>query len=81
METKTRMFLNLNQIPGKVALSLDDQIWTQNGLDWPQMGQIRNFFRTDFSTLWLNSDLEKFYNFVQFSANLTAQNLTALPLT
>ena len=29
-----------------------DQIWTQNGSDWPQMGQIRDFFRSDFSTFW-----------------------------
>ena len=26
----------------------DDQIWIQSGLDWPQMGQIRGFFRSDF---------------------------------
>ena len=24
------------------------QIWAQSGSDWPQMGQIRNFFRSDF---------------------------------
>ena len=28
---------------------LGDQIWTQNGSDWPQMGQIRVFSRSDFS--------------------------------
>ena len=42
-----------------------DLIWTQNGSDWPQMGQIRDFFRSDFSTFWrwrqnvLKSDLKK----------------------
>ena len=32
--------------------ALDDQIWTKKGSDWPQMGQIRDFFRSDFSTFW-----------------------------
>ena len=32
--------------------SLGDQIWAQNESDWPQMGQIRDFFRSDFSTFW-----------------------------
>ena len=26
---------------------------TPNSSDWPQMGQIRDFFRSDFSTCWL----------------------------
>ena len=25
------------------------QVWLQSGSDWPQMGQIRGFFRSDFS--------------------------------
>ena len=28
------------------------QIWPQRGSDWPQMDQIRDFFRSDFSTFW-----------------------------
>ena len=28
------------------------QVWLQNGSPWPQMEQIRNFFRSDFSTFW-----------------------------
>ena len=34
------------------TLGLGHQIWTQNGSDWPQMGQIRDFFRSDFNTFW-----------------------------
>ena len=26
------------------------QVWLQSGSDWPQMGQIRGFFRSDFRT-------------------------------
>ena len=29
------------------------QIWAHSGSDWPQMGQIRDFFRLDCSTFWL----------------------------
>ena len=29
------------------------QDWGQNGTDWSQMGQIRDFFRSEFSTFWL----------------------------
>ena len=39
------------------------QIWAQSGSVWPQMGQIRDFFRSDFSTLSQNvpkSDLKNF---------------------
>ena len=28
------------------------QIWVQSGSDWPQMGHIRDFFISDFSTFW-----------------------------
>ena len=42
------------------------QIYHKNKSDWPQMGQNREFFRSDFSTFWrvarqnvLNSDLKK----------------------
>ena len=28
------------------------QIWAQSRSDWSQMGQIRNFFRSDFRTFW-----------------------------
>ena len=40
-------------------------VWLQIGSDWPQMGQIRGFFRSDFSALGagapnaLESDLKK----------------------
>ena len=34
------------------VVQLGDQIWTQNGSDWPQMGHIPDFFRSDFSTFW-----------------------------
>jgi len=29
------------------------QICVQSGSHWPQMGQIRDVFRSDFSTFWL----------------------------
>ena len=32
--------------------SLGCSFWAQSGWDWPQMWQIRNFFRSDFSNLW-----------------------------
>ena len=28
-------------------------ISAQSALDWPQMGQIKEFFKSDFSTFWL----------------------------
>ena len=31
--------------------------WVQKGSNWPQMGQIRDFFRSDFSTFWHCPDL------------------------
>ena len=37
------------------------QMWAQSWSDWPQMGQIRDFFRSDFSRFWI----------VPFGANLT----------
>ena len=48
-----------------VSEKLGHQIWTQNGSDWPQIRQIRDFFRSDFSTFWrlrqnvLKSDLKR----------------------
>ena len=30
-----------------------DQIWAQGSPDWSKMGQIRDFFRSYFSTFWL----------------------------
>ena len=33
--------------------SLGDQIWLQNGSDRPQVGQIRDFSRSDLRTFWL----------------------------
>ena len=42
------------------------QIWTQNGSNWPQMVQIRDFCISIFTTFWLlcqnvlKSDLKKF---------------------
>ena len=45
---------------GQIGPKLDnsgafsDQISVHYGADWPQMGQIRDFFRTDFSTFWRN---------------------------
>ena len=30
----------------------DVKFGIQNGSDWPQMGQIRDFFRSDLSTFW-----------------------------
>ena len=48
---------------------LGDQIWTQNGPDWSQMGQIRDFFRSGFQCT--ESDLKKKKTeFVPFGANL-----------
>ena len=29
------------------------QVWTKSGSDWTQIGQIRDFLRSDFSTFWL----------------------------
>ena len=29
------------------------QIWLRSGSDWSKMGQIRDFFRSDFNTFWL----------------------------
>ena len=56
---------------------LGDQIWIQNRSDWPQMGQIRDFFRSDFSTFW-RPRAKMYWNliwkspgFVPFGANLT----------
>ena len=49
------------------------QIWAQNRSDWPKMGQIRDFFRSDFSLIEpnvLKTDL-KSPGFVPFGANLT----------
>ena len=38
------------QVESLIAIErLGDQIWAQNGSDWPQMGQIRDIFRSDFS--------------------------------
>ena len=35
------------------ALQQACHIWLQSGSDWHQMGQIRGFFRSYFSTFWL----------------------------
>ena len=45
--------------------SLGDKIWTQNESDWHQMGQLRDFFRWDFSTFW-RSLIWKSPGFVSF---------------
>ena len=31
---------------------LAGQVWVQSGSDWPQMGKIWDFFRSDFRTFW-----------------------------
>ena len=56
-----------------VLCELGDQICPQNGSDWPQMGQIRDFFRSDFSTFWRGANKSDLKNpwFVPFGANLT----------
>ena len=52
-------------------------IWTQSGTDWPHVGQIRDFFRSDFSTFWLSEPkctkilILKCPWFVPFGDNLT----------
>ena len=35
---------------GSKVGQIGPQMWLQSGLDWPQLGQIRDFFRSDFST-------------------------------
>ena len=55
------------------TLKLGDQICTQNGSDWPRMGYIRDFSRSESSSVSQNvlkSDL-KSPRFVPFRANLT----------
>ena len=48
---------------------LGDQIWTQNGPDWSQMGQIRDFFRSGFQCT--ESDLKKKVSDMSHLANMT----------
>ena len=43
------------------------QVWLQSGSDWPQIGQIRNFLRSDFSTIWLTDLGER-----KYTENLTS---------
>ena len=38
-------------------ISVHFGIWVQRGTDWPQMGQIRDFFRSNLSTFWANLPL------------------------
>jgi len=45
------------------------QIWAKSGLDWYQMEQIWNFFRSDFGIFW--NLIWKSLGFVPFGANLT----------
>ena len=45
--------LNTGQKGRNFALKQGYQIWAQRGSDWSQIGQIQDFFRSDFSTFWL----------------------------
>ena len=59
-----------------LQVRLGDLIWTQNGSDWPQMGKIRDFFRSDFSTFCRCAKMYwnliwKSHEFFPFGANLT----------
>ena len=38
--------ISVDTIDFNFTPTLCDQIWSQNGSDWPQMGQIRGFFRS-----------------------------------
>ena len=34
-----------------------DQIWGQSGLEWPKIGQIRDFYKSEFSTFCLSEPI------------------------
>ena len=64
---KTDRVSKLSLPPGWPLDRTDHQwclIYLQSGSNWPQMGQIRDFFRSDFRTF-------SFFRFVPFVANLT----------
>ena len=60
-----------------VCLVQGGHILVQSVSDWPQIGQIRDFFGSYFSAFWLReanalkSDLKKVTYLSQFGANLT----------
>ena len=66
-----------------IDLVQECQVNSQNGSDWHQLGQIRDFFRSDFSTFWLAGP--KFTEilltnsvFVSFGDNLIKPDLISL---